>query len=288
MKLGKINSVSITASSFTSVLAQIPSPPQQLYIQGALPESRRPSVAIVGSRRPTSYGVEVTQRLAYDLAKAGIVVISGLAYGVDTLAHQAALNANGTTLAVLAGGLHRIYLTGNRGLAEKIIHQGGALLSEMPPGEDAQAYHFLARNRLISGLADAVVVTEATDRSGTFSTAMHAITQHKELFAVPGAITSLLSVGANKLLKQGAHPATSADDIIERIAPLHSIQPKLEPLGDTPEEQTLITLLQNGVRGGDELQTRSQLTVQQYLQTLTMLEIKGVVRPLGGDRWTLS
>mgnify|MGYP001193952754 FL=1 len=285
MKLGKINRLSIVDSSFTSILTTIAPPPKALYYIGALPE-KRPTVAIVGSRRPTPYGIEVTRQLAYDLAKAGITVISGLAYGIDAVAHKAALDAGGTTIAVLANGLHRVYPTAHIGLARDIIQKGGALISEMPPGEDARAYHFLARNRIISGLADAVVVTEATDRSGTFSTATHALTQNKELFAVPGPITSLLSVGANKLLKQGAHPVTSAQDILERIAPSYIVAAS-EPLSDTPEEHLIITLLKKGVRKGDELQQQSMLSPQVYLQTLTMLEIKGIVRPLGGDRWSL-
>lgn len=285
MKLGKINRLSIVDSPFTSILTTIDTPPRELYICGVLPEKSR-TVAIVGSRRPTPYGIEVTRKLAYDLAKAGITVISGLAYGIDAVAHQAALDAGGTTIAVLANGLHRVYPARHTGLAEKIIQSGGAIISEMPPGQEARGYHFLARNRIISGLADAVIVTEATEKSGSLSTTSHAIMQHKELFAVPGPITSLLSIGANKLLKQGAHPVTSAQDVLERIAPLLAVA-RPEPLGDTPEEEAIIALLKKGVRDGDELQRQSLLSPQVYLQTLTMLELKEVVRPLGGDRWGL-
>lgn len=287
MKIGKINTLSIANSAYASVLQHINAPPHHLYIAGALPQERRPTVAIVGTRKPTPYGIEVTQRLAFDLAKQGVIIVSGLAYGIDATAHKAALEAGGTTIAVLAGGLHRIYPAGHVGLAQEIVQKGGAIISEEELGVEAHRYHFLARNRLVSGLADAVIVTEAAHRSGTLSTVAHALTQNKEIFAVPGPITSLLSVGPNRLLQQGAHVALEARDILEVIAPHLKPTQTVLPLGDTPLEVTIIKLIQNGLRTGDELQKQSKATPSDFLQTLTMMELKGTVRSIGGGRWVL-
>ena len=287
MKIGKINSLSIVNSAYASVLKHIDTPPKQLFIAGSFPAERRPTVAIVGSRKPTPYGIEVTHRLAYALARSGVVIVSGLAFGIDAVAHKAALEAGGTTIAVLAGGLHKIYPASHTSLAEDIIKKGGALISEHELGVEAHKYHFLARNRLVSGIADAVIVTEATDRSGTFSTVAHAISQNKEVFAVPGPVTSLLSAGPNRLIQQGAHVALEAKDILEVIAPhITHLQTQL-PLGDTPLEAKIIELIQEGVRNGDELQKHAKVDASEFLQTLTLMELKGMIRNSGANTWTL-
>lgn len=288
MKIRKINKQSIAISGFTSVLETLHTPPNQLYIAGRLPANRVPTVAIVGSRKPTAYGIEVTERIASDLAKAGVVVVSGLAFGVDAIAHKAALDANGTTIAVLANGLHKIYPVSHRALGEQILKQGGAIVSEQAPGVEAMKYHFLSRNRIISGLADAILVTEATDRSGTASTVNHAIEQNKEVFAVPGPITSLLSAGPNRLLQQGAHVALSAKDILAVIAPkLVQTQTTLA-LGYTELENKIIQCIQKGIRSGEDLQAASGESPRNFLQALTMLELAGTIKNLGANQWALS
>lgn len=288
MKLGKINTLRIATNEFTSVLKNINVPPYQLFIAGSLPTERRPTVAIVGSRKPTPYGIEVTHKLAYALARSGVVIVSGLAFGIDAIAHKAALEAGGTTIAVLAGGLHRVYPASHLSLAQEIIKKGGAIISEQEEGVEAQKYHFLARNRIVSGIADAVIVTEATDRSGTFSTVTHAISQNKEVFAVPGPITSLLSAGPNRLLQQGAHVVLEAKDILDIIAPTIAVQQALLPLGDTPLEATIIALIQQGIRSGDELLAKSDTEPSEFSQTLTLMELKGTIRSIGGNRWSLE
>lgn len=292
MKLGKINELSIANTAYASVLGHIDTPPVSLYVAGALPETRRISVAIIGSRRPTAYGEEVTHRLAKDLASYGVVIISGLALGVDAIAHEACLEAGGTTIAVMANGLHRIYPSSHTGLAQRIVQNGGAVLTEQPAGYEARPYDFLARNRLVSGLADAVVVTEATQKSGTLSTIAHALAQNKEVFAVPGPITSLLSAGPNKLLQQGAHVALRAEDILHVIAPqLLDVKTTSQTrlvLGDTPAEAAIIALIQKGTRDAEVLQTQSKLPASEFLQTLTMMELKGSIRALGANHWTTS
>lgn len=278
MKIRKINRKSIGISGFTSVLNTIHTPPAELYVAGALPEGPVKSVAIVGSRKPTAYGVHATHRLAYDLAKRGIVIISGLAFGVDAVAHKAALEAGGTTVAVMANGLHRIYPTAHTQLARDIVALGGAIISEKPTGEDARSYDFLKRNRLVSGLADAVIVTEATEKSGTLSTIGHALDQNKVIFAVPGPITSLLSVGPNKLIQQGAHVALSAQDVTDIIAPeLAKTQTQLA-LGDTPLEDAILSAIRTGINTIDTLTSNlSTESSSAISQTITLMELKGTL-----------
>ena len=288
MKIQKINREGIVSNTFLSPLLELAKPPQELHIKGTIPTLKAPVVAIIGTRRPSSYGEEITRTLAYDLAKAGVIIISGLAMGIDSIAHKASIEAGGTTIAVLAQGLHAIYPASNKGLSEQIIKNGGALISEYDMGIEARKYHFLARNRIVSGLADAVIVTEAADRSGTFSTVAHAIEQNKEVFAVPGPITSLLSAGPNRLLQQGARVVISAEDILRIIAPELLKGQKRFVFGNTPLEVRIIELIQQGVRDGDTLQEKSQVGASEFLQAITMMELNDTIHGLGGNRWTIS
>ncbi|OGL32580.1 DNA protecting protein DprA [Candidatus Saccharibacteria bacterium RIFCSPHIGHO2_12_FULL_42_8] len=262
--------------------------PKKLYILGNLPEKNIPTIAIVGSRKTTQYGREVTERLASDLARAGVVIISGLALGIDSIAHRAALEAKGVTIAVLANGLDTIYPRNHQALARQIVENDGAILSEYKPGTPPLPFRFLERNRIVSGIADGIVVVEAATRSGTLSTAAHALNQNKEVFAVPGNITSPLSSGCNALIKQGATPVTKVEDILEIIAPNSKAEQTQFILGDTPEEVSVLQLLQKGLRDGDELLQQTKLEPVVFNQTLTMLEIKGQIKPLGGNQWTLK
>lgn len=286
----KINSTSPQEHNYLQCITNIAKPPKRLYFIGKLPEQRRLSVAIVGSRRPTSYGKEVTYELSHKLAKYGLVIISGLALGVDGIAHAACLDAGGTTIAVLANGVDSIYPASHRDLGKRIIDNGGSIISEYEPGTKAKPYQFLERNRIVSGLSDAILITEAATRSGTLSTATHALEQGKEVFVVPGNITSPLSMGCNQLIKQGAHPVTSAQDIIDILAPNltdNDAQIKL-PLGNNPSEAKIIELIQSGIRDGDELQYLSKLPPDEFSQHLTMLEIEGIIKSLGGNQWSIK
>jgi len=286
MKVNKINIKGIVSESFLSPLLHIAKPPENLYIKGTLPDKKMPVVAIVGTRRPSAYGREVTQMIASDLARNGVIVVSGLAAGIDTIAHTATLEAGGTTIAVLAQGLHEIYPATNKALSERITKQG-ALISEYEMGEPAMKHHFLARNRIVSGLADAIVVTEAADKSGTFSTVAHALEQNKEVFAVPGPINSLLSVGPNRLLQQGARVVLSARDILDVIAPQMVAQQQRLVFGDTPLESLIIDLIKSGIRSGDELLEKSEASTAEFSTALTMLELHGTIKSLGGNMWSL-
>jgi len=283
----KINSLSPQKHKYLQIIDTIAKVPKIVYFIGDLPSERRPTVAIVGTRKPTAYGKEVTYQLAYDLAKRGIVIVSGLALGVDGIAHRAALDAGGTTIAVLACGLDHLYPATHRNLANEIVKNGGAIVSEYEPDVQARDFQFLARNRIISGLSDAVIITEAATRSGTLATVNHALEQGREVFAVPGNITSPLSAGCNALIKQGAQPITAAEDVIEIIAPdlLHNQQSLA--LGDNPLETKIIQLIQSGVRDGDQLHQQSGANASEFAQALSMMEITGLVRALGGNQWTL-
>ena len=290
MKIGKINCKSIVENGYALPLKDIPSPLLNIYYIGSLPTERRPTVAIVGSRKPTAYGKTIAAEFAAVLAKKGVIVLSGLAFGIDAIAHQAALEAGGATIAVLPGGLHKIYPASHTSLAREIVQQGGALISERPAGYEARPYDFLARNRIISGLADAILVPEATIKSGTLSTVQHALEQGREVFAIPGPVTSPLSAGTNSLIQQGAHVALTPNDILEVIAPelLQKQRQSALVLGDTPDETHILTLLQAGVHNRDALIEKSQLAAPEFLRVMTLLELKGAVRAMGGGAWSLK
>lgn len=281
----KINSLSGIDGTLPARLLHIPQRPTSLSILGSLPEYSL-GIAIVGTRKPTAYGRQVTAAIASRFAERGAVIISGLAHGVDGIAHEAALRAGGITIAVLPTGLDQIYPSAHRRLAEQIVTGSGALISEYAPGTPPLPYRFLERNRLVSGLADIVIVTEAGIRSGTMNTTMHALEQGKDVYAVPGPITSAMSAGCNALIAQGASPVVTIDDLVERILPRPSeAQPTI--LAQNETEQAILELLMEGVSDGDELQTRSGLEPNIYSRTLTMLEIRGAVRSIGANRWSL-
>jgi DNA processing protein len=284
----KINSISPQDNNFLKITDTIANCPKKFHFIGQLPSTRRTTVAIVGTRKPTPYGREVTYQLAYDLARHGIIIVSGMALGIDSIAQRAVLDAGGITIAVLANGVDYIYPASNRKLAEEILNNGGAIISEYEPGTPPLQFRFLERNRIVSGLSDAVIVTEAAVRSGTISTVNHALEQGREVLVVPGNITSPMSAGCNNLIKQGAQPIASADDVLEVIAP-NLLQPQtILPLGYSPLESKIIELLQSGIRDGDELQRLAKTDVSDFSSTISMMEISGTIRPLGGNQWTLK
>lgn len=276
---------------YSKNLEFIPQSPERLFVAGDLPKSRIKTVAIVGARKPTAYGREVAEKLATDLARAGVVVVSGLAYGIDACAHRGALDGGGVTIAVLAGGLDKIYPASNRGLADRIVQNGGALISEYPEGVPAMKHQFLERNRIVSGLADVVIVVEAAERSGTLSTANHALEQGKDVFAVPGNITSPLSAGCNRLIKMGATPLLSVQDILEVLNigddSSRTAQTSLIS-GDNDEENKILEIIASGERDGAQILEKSGLEVSVYNRTMTMLEIKGLIKALGANKWGLG
>lgn len=285
--MNKINHISPQSNDFTKVLGDIDISINRLYYIGTLPESRPPTVAIVGTRRPTPYGREVTYQLANRLASRGVVIVSGMALGVDGIAHQGALDAGGITLAVQANGLDKLYPSSHRQLGEKIIAGGGAIISEYPAGTPPLPYRFLERNRIVSGLADTVIITEANSRSGTLNTAAHALTQGRDVYAVPGNITSPLSAGCNKLIAQGAQAIYDIDAFVEQIAPRQTTGQQSLPLGSNELENTIIQALASGIRDGDAILHQAKVSASDFNTALTMLEINGIIRPLGANQWVL-
>lgn len=285
----KNNKITLSTSDVPEKLRNIPSPPNQLFILGNDVKEllERPCVTVVGSRKVSAYGRAVTLGLAGELAKAGIVIISGLALGVDSLAHKAALDAGGLTIAVLPSGVETVYPPSHQGLAMQILQHGGALISEYPDGEPAYREHFIARNRIASGLGDALLITEAAEKSGTLHTANFALEQGKPVLAVPGNIISPTSVGTNNLIKAGATPVTSVQDVFQALGLEFAEKKKSAPRASNPNEQILLDLLFAGVADGTELLDQSALGVSLFNQTLTLLEIRGQIRPLGNNRWAL-
>lgn len=295
----KINQISPLETNFTEVLESIALKPKTLYFYGKMPKNvvengknvRQKAVAVVGSRHNTHYGEEVAYKLAYELAKNGVIIISGLAFGIDSIAHRAALDAGGKTIAILGTPINEIYPRAHESLAREIIEKDGAIISEYAPNENYYPKStFLKRNRLISGLSDAVVVVEAANRSGTLNTAAHALNQGKDVYAVPGNITNPYSVGCNNLLKQGAIPYTEPNDLLFQLFPQKRFKPKklTLPTGGSEEETKILKALGSGLKNGEAIMERLNLSTAQFNELITLLEIKGLVRSLSSNNWTLT
>ena len=283
----KINKILLNGNALPEVLRQIPDPPQELYILGDLSALlQKPRLTVVGSRKVSPYGRAVTADLVRAVAGRGVVIVSGLALGVDSISHMAALEAGGLTIAVLPCGLDNPYPASHRRLAKQILERGGALVSEYPEGTPPLQHHFIARNRIASALGDGVLITEAAKRSGTLHTAAFALDQGRTVMAIPGNITSDLSVGTNNLIKAGATPVTSPEDILEALG-LGTTKAEKTILPANAHEAAILIHLEKGVTDGAELITLSQLEAAIFNQTLTMLEITGKIRPLGAGHWTL-
>lgn len=284
----KINKVSQQHKQFPVYLREISSIPKELFYLGAPLTDYLPAVTIVGSRKITSYGKTVAYQLAYDLAKQGITIISGLALGIDGIAHQGALDASGRTAAVLASGLDEITPHSHRNLAIEILKKGGTIVSEYPVGTPALKQNFIARNRLVSALSDMIIIVESAETGGSLVTARFALEQNKLVAAVPGNITSSQSIGTNNLLKSGAVLITSAQDVLDALGLQLPKRDKEEVFGDTSEEQCIIDIMKEGITDLDHIQGASQLEPALFSQTITMLEISGKIRPLGANHWTLQ
>lgn len=279
----------LKSKAIPKVLQKIPSPPQELFVIGPLTELlERPRLSVVGSRKPTPYGIQVTKSIIQELAAQGVVIISGLAFGIDSIAHQACIEAHGQTIAILPTSLGNIYPASHQHLARQIIDKGGALVSEYPPGNTAYKTNFVARNRLVSGLGDGILIIEAAQKSGTLHTANFALEQGKDVMVIPGNITSPLSTGTNNLIKEGAIPITSSLDIINTLG---LIKPKHAPLSilaaDT-QEAAILDLINSGISDTSKLLEECGMKPSLFNQTLTILEITGKIRPLGAGHYGLN
>lgn len=268
--------------AYPRLLSEINQSPPVLYVDGDLLPEDEWAVAVVGTRRVTAYGRQVTAELAADLARHGITLVSGLARGVDGLAHKSALDYGGRTIAVLGSGVDRIYPPEHRALAEE-IKRSGAIVSDYPPGTPPDGINFPPRNRIISGLSLATVVIEAGTTSGALITAEFAADQNRDVFAVPGGIYAPQSKGTNQLIQQGARPYLGVDDLlsflnIEKVDTAKAVQASF-PID--PLESKLYSVVRDQPVHIDEIQRQTDLPIELVAATLTMMELKGLVRQGG-------
>ena len=270
------------SSDYPANLRNIDQPPPVLYARGRLTSQDEWAVALVGTRRASAYGREVAQVLATELARNGITVVSGLALGIDTVVHRSAVEAGGRTLAILGSGVDQIYPPQNRGLAETIAGQG-ALLSDYPVGTRPEAGNFPPRNRIISGLSRGVVIVEASDKSGALITARFAAEQGREVFAVPGSILHPGSAGCNALIRDGATPLLSVDELLEALN-LTRLTEKIDvrqSVPADPQEQKVLACLSAQPSHIDDIVRASALEPAQVSSLLAVMELKGLVRQVG-------
>jgi DNA processing protein len=268
---------------YPSRLKEIDQPPPVLYLRGTLKSEDNWAIAVVGTRRVSTYGRQVAEEIGSFLAANGVTVISGLARGVDAIAHQSALKAGGRTIAVLGCGVDRIYPPEHAHLAERII-ANGAILSDYAMGTPPDASNFPPHNRIISGLSMATVVVEAGETSGALITAQFAVDQGREVFAVPGNILALQSKGTNKLIAQGAHPLLSVRDLLDVLNLTRNTEQRqsrrIIPADET--EAKLMSVLTQEPLHMDEMRNQTGLPIERVSSTLAMMELKGLVRQIGG------
>jgi DNA processing protein len=275
-------------------LKKIDNPPFILYVKGEIKAQDDLALAVVGTRKMTTYGREVTEILTKQIIACGLTVVSGLARGIDTVAHQTALKNGGRTIAVLACGLDMIYPPENKKLAEEIVKSHGALVSEFPPGCQAVPGNFPARNRIIAGLSLGTLVIEGAQDSGSLITARHAIEQGREVFAVPGPITSPNSNGPFWLIKQGAKLVANVDDILEELnisvgRKNKACLPKVREIKpENPEEERILMIIKDESKHIDEIVRETGMNVGQVMSLLTMMEIKGLVKSLGKMMYSIN
>jgi DNA processing protein len=275
--------------AYPEPLRHIADPPLALTVRGMLGEPGQIAVAVVGARRASEYGRRLATELATGLAQAGLVVVSGLAAGIDAAAHRGALAAGGRTVAVLGTGIDRVYPTWHTELADEIARTGG-LVSEFPCGAPPLAYHFPRRNRLISGLTLGTIVVEAAEQSGSLITARYALEQGREVFAVPGPAGVAAHRGPHRLIQQGAKLVTSVEDVLEELAPALVARVATARVaaaaGDlTPAERAVLDAVGGEGRHVDEVMQRAGLPAGPALETLLALELRGLVHQLPGKRF---
>jgi DNA processing protein len=285
--LEQIRQITNISSEYPTLLKEIAHPPQRLWLKGAKLNSTEKHLTVVGSRKPSHYGIKIVNQLVKELAASGITIVSGLAIGIDGLAHQAALEGGGKTIAIMAAGLDLIYPTSNIKLSQSILAQGGTLVSEYPEGMPPLKQNFIARNRIQSGLSEAVLIIECAEKSGTLITAQFALEQNRLVLAVPGAIDNPMSAGPNNLIKQGAIPVTSAKDVLEALGMNIKASKLKEYQPENSHEAQILKLIKTGTYAADELQAQTEQSTTEFSSTLTMLEIKGIIKQTAPGQWDI-
>jgi DNA processing protein len=287
-KMWEIKSLTIEDKNYPTLLKEIKNPPKVLYYVGEIKDKEN-CIAIVGARRCTNYGKEVAYQIASELANAGITVVSGFAPGIDTMAHLGAIENKKRTIAVLGTGLNEksIYPKSNLKLAKKILECGGALISEFPPATHGTKYTFPLRNRIISGLSLGVLVVEAKLKSGALITANYAFEQKRKVFAIPGPIFSQTSKGCHFLIKNGAKLVENGNDILEDLG-LKIRAKRREVEGENKEETTILKVLKEGALSVEKIIEKTNFPASKVLAILSILEIKGKIKNLGGQIYAIS
>lgn len=280
----KLNVVTVADDNYPKLLQQINDPPPVLYYRGNWPCLDFPALAAVGSRQISSYGQQAVAKLIPPLAQSGLTIVSGLAYGVDAACHQATLSVAGKTAAIMACGLDQIYPAANRYLAQKIIDAGGLLLTEFSPGVMPLTHHFPLRNRIIAGLCRATLVIEAAAVSGALITAKLALEYNREVFVVPGNITSPLSVGTNALIKLGATPVMTPDDILSAYNLTPFTRAQARPSLDELSEQILKLIIDEPLHSDDIARQIGQ-PAGDVIAKLTLLEVAGLIKDSGQQKY---
>lgn len=280
--------VTLNDKNYPANLKETFNPPPLIYYRGSLDFLKNNCLAVVGTRKFSAYGAQITADLVSQLSQNGLTIVSGLALGIDALAHQAALSAQGQTIAVLGSGVDKacVYPSSHRYLADKIIASGGGIISEYPIGTNPTKYTFPMRNRIISGLSRGVLVIEAPESSGALITAKYALEQNRDIFAVPGSIYSLNSTGTNNLIKQGAKLVLNADDILTELN-MQTVfcAAKNEPKFDKSEEKMIWDLLSKEPAHIDKIKKMSTLNINVLLSALTVMELKGLIKDTGGRNY---
>ncbi len=285
----KVKALACEDPSYPSRLKEIYDYPPVLYVRGNLPPQDEPCLAVVGTRRTTIYGRQITEEIVADLARSSITIVSGLARGIDSVAHRTAIDAGGKTIAVFASGLDIVYPAENAKLAQAIMEHG-ALVSEHPLGIRPKAENFPLRNRIMSGLSLGVLVIEAGERSGALITAHQAVEQNRDVFAIPGSIVSPASKGTNRLIQEGAKLVCNCNDILGELN-LTAMAQQLEIEGFQPAneiESAVARQLTSEPNHIDEICRHSGLPMPEVSSTLAMLELKGVVKQVGNMNYVLA
>ena len=288
----QITLLSINDSNYPQMLREIPNAPALLYVKGNMQTPDEICLAVVGTRKISNYGRTVTPLLLEPLIATGVTIVSGLAFGIDSLAHNLCCHTGKRTIAILGGGLDNrtLYPKEHQLLADEILKAGGALLSEYPPGTPPLKHHFLARNRILSGISLGTLVVECNLKSGSLITAQYALEQNRQLFAVPGPIYSEGSRGPNNLIKMGAKLVTNAADILQdlNLETLPEQRQSQNLLGDNPLETQILKTLSFEPININELIKILEMDTGSVTASLTFLEMKGKVKNLGGQQYILS
>ncbi|OGZ67055.1 MAG: DNA protecting protein DprA [Candidatus Staskawiczbacteria bacterium RIFCSPHIGHO2_02_FULL_34_9] len=285
----EIQEITIDDKQYPESLKNIKNPPKVLYYRGSFIKEEEKLFAIVGTRIPSDYGKEVTLKISSELAESGVTIISGMAPGIDTIAHKAVVEKGMRTIAVLGTGLDEesIYPKDNIGLSREIIENGGCLISELPAGTRGSKFTFPKRNRIVSGLSSGVLVVEAKEKSGSLITAKYAKEQEKNLFAIPGSIFSSNSKGTNSLIKEGAKIVTSTNDILETLD-ISDVELKGNLLIEDADEKLIINQLKEESLDINKIIEKTGLSPSAVATKLALMEISGTIRNLGGNTYALN